>query len=181
MSNYSKIKTFDIANGKGIRTSVFFSGCDFKCKGCFNSELWNFNVGEPFTREVYETKIKPTITEHIAGISILGGEALHPKNIFSTHQLITWFKEDFPNKTIWLWSGYTYEQLISEEYSLSLNLEDCLDGIIIDIFTSIDVLVDGQFIEEEKDLTLKFAGSKNQRLIDVQESLKQNKVVLYEE
>ena len=181
MANYLKIKPFSLSDGNGIRTSIFFSGCEFHCKGCFNSEAWDFEAGESFTREVYEQKIKPTITEHIAGISILGGEAMHPKNIATTYLLVKWFKEDFPNKNIWLWTGYTYEELLSEKYELTLCLLDYIDSINFEILNKIDILVDGQFIEEQKDLTLKFRGSKNQRVIDVQESLKQNKVVLYED
>lgn len=177
MANYSKIKTFDTANGKGIRTSIFFSGCNFYCKGCFNSDIWNFNAGEPFTREVYETKIKPTITEHIAGISILGGEPLHPNNIGVVCDLIRWFKYDFPDKNIWLWTGYKFKDLIL--YYSQHNAD--FDYVIktYEIFNYIDVLIDGQFIEEQKDLTLPWCGSRNQRVIDIKETLKQNKIVLY--
>jgi anaerobic ribonucleoside-triphosphate reductase activating protein len=180
MANIAKIKQWDIANGKGIRTSIFFSGCEFHCKGCFNSEIWDFNTGEQFTREYYETKIRPTINEHISGISILGGEPMHPCNIEATYFLTKWFKEDFPDKTIWLWSGYTYEELISETYSLSLPLESYMCDDNIEILINTDVLVDGQYIEEQRDLTLKWRGSRNQRVINAQESLKQNKIVLYE-
>lgn len=168
MSNYSKIKIFDIANGKGIRTSIFFSGCEFHCKGCFNRDISDFNVGNLFTREVYEKEIKPTINDHIAGISALGGEPLHPHNLPATTNLVKWFKEDFPDKNIWLWTGNTWEEL--------MNRKD-----IHEVLNCINVLVDGRFIEEEKDLTLKWRGSRNQRVINVQESLKQNKVVLYED
>lgn len=181
MSNYAKIRTMDVANGLGIRTTIFFTGCEFRCKGCFNfSVAGDFNAGEPFTREVYEQKIKPTINEHIAGISILGGEPMHPRNIYSTYLLCKWFKEDFPNKNIWLWSGYTWEELTSEKYEMTLNLYDYLDSINFEILMRINVLVDGRFVEELKDLNLQFRGSSNQRLIDVQESLKQNRVVLLE-
>lgn len=146
MSNYSKIKTFDIANGKGIRTSIFFSGCEHYCKNCFNSELWDFNVGQSFTKEVYESKIKPTMNEHITGISILGGEPLHPNNITATFNLVKWFKEDFPKKTIWLWSGYTWEELTSKSNS---NYK-----INIGILNNIDVLVDGKYVDELRDISL---------------------------
>mgnify|MGYP002678580779 CR=1 FL=1 len=171
MSNYSKIKTFDIANGEGIRTSIFFSGCEHYCKNCFNSELWDFNVGQSFTKEVYESKIKPTMNEHITGISILGGEPLHPNNITATFNLVKWFKEDFPKKTIWLWSGYTWEELTSKSNS---NYK-----INIGILNNIDVLVDGKYVDELRDISLKWCGSTNQRVINVQESLKENKIVLY--
>ena len=174
MSNYAKIKTYDIVNGSGIRTSIFFSGCTHYCKGCFNQELWDFNVGKPFTREVYENEIKPTINEHIAGISILGGEPLNPHNIMSLSDLIMWFKEDFPNKNIWLWTGYTWEELMDRCDS---SQEEDLNWILFEI----NVLVDGKFIEEEKDLTLRWCGSRNQRVIDVQKTLEEGKVILYED
>lgn len=171
MSNYSKIKTFDIANGDGIRTSMFFSGCEHYCKNCFNSELWDFNVGQSFTKEVYESKIKPTMNEHITGISILGGEPLHPNNITATFNLVKWFKEDFHKKTIWLWSGYTWEELTSK----SNNNYKTNIGIL----NNIDVLVDGKYVDELRDVSLKWCGSSNQRVINVQEALKENKIVLY--
>lgn len=174
VSNIAKIKTYDIANGKRIRTSIFFSGCTHACKGCFNQELWDFNVGEQFNREFYETKIKPTINEHIDGISILGGEPLHLDNVKATSDLVDWFKQDFPDKTIWLWSGYTWDELMNR---CRKGENDDLNWLIC----SIDVLVDGRFIEEQKDLTLRFKGSKNQRVIDVQQSLKQDKVILYDQ
>lgn len=171
MSNYTKIKTFDIANGNGIRTSIFFSGCEHYCKNCFNDELWNFNIGEHFTREIYKSKIKPTINSHIAGLSILGGEPMHPNNLLSTEHLVRWFKEDFPSKNVWLWTGYTWEELIDQSNKNYTNN--------IKVLEHIDVLVDGRYIDELRDLTLKFKGSSNQRLIDVKESLKENKIVLY--
>ena len=172
MSNYAKIEKCCINNGKGVRTSIFFSGCNHHCKGCFNKELWWFDVGKPFTRKVYETKIKPTINEHIAGISILGGEPLDPKNVEATGNLIDWFQEDFPDKTVWLWSGYTWEELMDR----CGNGEDDLSWVIV----GIDVLVDGKFIEEQKDLTLQWRGSRNQRVIDVQKTLEKGDIVLYE-
>lgn len=183
MSNYVKIKKFSIENGEGIRTSIFFSGCEFACRGCFNKDIQDFNVGKPFTKEVYENEIKPTINEHIAGISVLGGEPLHPRNVLATWLLTTWFKGDFPKKSIWLWSGYTWEELVDimvqdcETYSSSWHCQQRLRKIL----ENIDILVDGRFVEREKDLTLKWRGSKNQRVISVQQSLAQKKVVLYDE
>ncbi len=181
MANYTKIKNFDIANGQGLRVSIFFSGCELKCKGCFNHELWDFNHGKLFTKEIYENEIKPIVNEHIRGISVLGGEPLHPRNIESVAHLITWFKSDFPNKDIWVWSGFIWKTLmeqINHEWTDKTNrdysywLEIVLDHI--------DVLIDGEFIEEQRDLTLKWRGSSNQCVIDVQKSLKENNVVLYE-
>lgn len=154
MANYSKIKLFDIANGFGIRTSIFFSGCDHHCKNCFNKELWDFNVGERFTEETYATKIKPTITKHIAGLSILGGEPMHPHNISATIHLVEWFKEDFPNKNIWLWSGYTMKELVADSNKFREKNFRVLEYI--------DALVDGKYIEGRRNLNLMFRGSSNQ-------------------
>jgi anaerobic ribonucleoside-triphosphate reductase activating protein len=181
MSKIVKVKPYTIKNGNGIRTSVFFSGCKHYCKNCFNRDIWDFNIGEEFNREFYENKIKPTINEHIAGISILGGEPFHPKNIAATYTLLAWFKHDFPNKNVWIWSGYTYEELLSEEYELALDMWDYMYGTNVGVLGKTDVLVDGRFIEEQKDLTLKFRGSTNQRVIDVPKSLRENKVILYKE
>lgn len=185
MSKIASIKHYDIANGEKIRTSIFFSGCEHYCKNCFNSELWDFKVGEEFNREFYETKIKPTINEHIDGISILGGEPMHPNNIKATSQLVEWFKNDFPNKTIWMWSGYTFEELMPffDNYmyikDARFNTTKHVFKLLLSILNNIDVLVDGPFIEEQKDLTLKWCGSKNQRVIDMHKTMQQGKIVLY--
>lgn len=177
MTKYSKIKNFDIANGKGIRTSIFFSGCNHHCKNCFNQELWGFDVGKKFGDWTYEHLIKPTINEHIAGISILGGEPLDPRNVQATEDLCRWFKRDFPDKNIWIWTGYTLEELVHFEPYTNGYQRNALSHLL----PLIDVLVDGKFIEEQKDLTLPWCGSRNQRVIDVQKSLKYNKVEFYED
>lgn len=168
MSNIVKIKQYDTANGEGIRTSIFFSGCEFKCKGCFNSDIQDFNVGKPCGFDMYN-KIKDSMNEHIGGISVLGGEPLHSKNMEDVYTLCTLFKKDFPNKTIWMWTGSTWEELMNRKgYELEITLA---------ILKHVDVLVDGRFVEEQRDLTLKWRGSQNQKVIDVQESLRQNKVI----
>lgn len=172
MSNYFKINKYDTANGEGLRTTIFFTCCEFYCKGCFNKDIWASDVGETFTRDVYENKIKPTITEYTAGISALGGEPLHPNNIVAVGDLVDWFKQDFPNKNIWIWTGYTYEELMDRCASDE-------EGDLKRLLRSIDVLVDGRFELDKRDLTLKWRGSSNQRVIDVQESIKQNKIILY--
>lgn len=173
MSNIAQIRTYDIANGKKIRTSIFFAGCTHHCKNCFNSELWNFNVGMPFNRKFYDDEIKPTMNEHVDGISLLGGEPMHPKNVLATLELVKWFKEDFPNKTIWLWSGYTLDELLSIKDNVILEINK-------EVLNTIDILVDGRFVEEKKDLTLKWKGSGNQRVINMKETLKEGKVILYD-
>ena len=178
MGNIAKIKKFSIENGNGIRTSIFFSGCEHHCKNCFNSELWDFTVGRPLTSDIYINEIKPTINEHIAGISILGGEPMHPKNVETVCHFVWNFKEDFPNKTIWLWSGYTLDELLSEEYKKQLDDVCKFNEVVKHILENIDVLVDGRYIDEQRDLRLKWRGSSNQRVINMPETIKQKKIVL---
>lgn len=180
MGRIAKIKHYDIANGNGIRTSIFFSGCEHHCKNCFNSELWDFTVGRPLTSDIYINEIKPTINEHIAGISILGGEPMHPKNVEMVSHLVWNFKKDFPNKTIWLWSGYTLDELLSEEYKKQLDDVCKFNEVVKHILENIDVLVDGRYIDEQRDLRLKWRGSSNQRVIDMPETIKHKKIVLLE-
>ena len=186
MSKIAKVKPYTIENGDGIRVSIFFSGCEHYCKNCFNSELWDFDVGENFNREYYENKIKPLVKkDYITGISLLGGESFHPKNFLDMYRLIYWFFLDFPKKTIWVYTGYEYEYLHSPQYFLELckiipnQLQ--VTHLLKSLFYYIDVLVDGKFIEEKKQLRLAYRGSTNQRIIDVQESLRENKIILYKE
>ena len=158
LMRYHKIRKMDISNGPGVRVSIFMQGCTFNCKNCFNPETHDFNVGKEFTEKTIARVLELCEPEHIQGLSILGGEPMHPKNIDGTTALAKAFKEKFPNKTIWLWSGYTWEQL----------------AFCRDLLYYIDVLVDGKFIEEQKNLSIPFRGSSNQRIIDVQESLTGN-------
>ena len=160
--NYGIINKFDVINGNGIRVSLFVSGCHNNCKGCFNKQSQDFNYGKKSTTETQREILLALTPIYITGISILGGEPLEPENISTVYNLCKEIKEKFPTKDIWLYTGYTFE-----------NISSYL------IMKYIDVLVDGKYIEEQKDLTLKWRGSKNQRVIDVKESLEQNKVVLY--
>ena len=160
---YNRIRKTDISNGPGIRVSIFMQGCVFHCKGCFNQETWDFSQGNEFTKETIENIINLANMPHIRGLSILGGEPLHPKNIDGTTQLAKIFKEKYPDKTIWLWTGFTFDKDINQE----------------EILNYIDVLIDGQFKEELHNPLLKWRGSSNQRVIDVKESLKNKKVILY--
>ena len=160
---YNKIRKMDISNGPGVRVSIFLQGCSFNCKNCFNPETHDFNKGEEFTYDTINKLLELSDKEYINGLSILGGEPLHEFNILGTIRLAKAFKEKFPNKTIWVWTGFLFENVINK-----------------DIFKYIDVLVDGQFEEEHKDIRLKYCGSTNQRVIDIQQSLKKNKVILYE-
>lgn len=147
MSNIAKIKQYCISNGEGLRTAIFFSGCDFHCPGCFNYELQNPNYGKKYSSEI-EKEIFNTINEHIAGISILGGEPLSKYNLETVTQLCFNFKEKFPNKTIWLWTGYTIEEIKT-----------------LPILNYIDVLIDGQFKQDEYEYGLLWRGSRNQRIL----------------
>lgn len=147
MSNIAKIKRYCISNGEGLRTAIFFSGCDFHCPGCFNYELQNPNYGKKYSSEI-EKEIFNTINEHIAGISILGGEPLSKYNLETVTQLCCNFKKEFPNKTIWLWTGYTLEEIKT-----------------LPILNFIDVLIDGQFKQDEYEYGLLWRGSRNQRIL----------------
>lgn len=165
---YAKIRKMDISNGEGIRVSLFVQGCSFHCKNCFNQETWDFNGGKEFTTEEVDKIIKLANKDYIAGLSILGGEPLHPNNIESVSMLCEYFKFKYPEKTIWIWTGFKYEDILKKENNYN-------------IFNYIDVLIDGQFEEDKKDLTLKWRGSSNQRVIDCKKSLAENKIILKEE
>lgn len=161
---YNKIRKMDIANGPGIRVSIFFQGCAFHCKNCFNPETWDFNGGLEFTDKEIDTIIDLAKENHIKGLSILGGEPMHPKNITNTTKLAKKFKETYPNKTIWTWSGFLFDKDLKDK----------------EVMKYIDVLIDGQYKDELHNPTLKWRGSSNQRVIDVQKSLKKGEIVLYE-
>lgn len=152
----------DISDGPGIRVSIFMQGCHFHCNNCFNSETRDFNGGKEFTDETIETVLKLCKGEHIVGLSILGGEPMHPINISGTTKLAKAFKDNFPEKTLWIWSGFKFELLKD-----------------FDVLNYVDVLVDGQYVDELHDFNLKWRGSSNQRVIDVQATLKANEIILY--
>lgn len=162
---YNKIRKMDISNGPGIRVSIFMQGCTFNCKNCFNKETHDFNGGKEFTDEVIEKVIKLAEPDEIKGLSILGGEPLHPKNIEGTTKLAKKFKSVYKDKNIWLWTGFLFDK----------NLKD------FEILNYIDVLVDGVYKDELHDFRLKYRGSSNQRVIDVKKSLKEDKIILIEE
>jgi len=161
---YNKIRKMDISNGPGVRVSIFMQGCTFKCSECFNPETHDFNGGKEFNDEIIEKVLKLAESDFISGLSILGGEPLHPKNIEASTKLSKIFKEKYPEKTIWIWTGYLYEDLKGS-----------------DIFSYIDVLVDGKFEKELHDPMLEWRGSSNQRVIDIKKSNKKNTLVLYKD
>ncbi len=169
----SAIKYCDIANGPGVRTSVFVSGCTHRCPGCFNSEAWPFDHGEPYTRETEEKILESLKPGFTAGLSLLGGEPFEPENQGTVLTLVRKVRELFPGKTVWCYSGYTWEELTGKVVSRS-------EGKYRqELLESLDVLVDGEFIEARKDISLRFRGSDNQRLLDVPASLKEGHPVLW--
>ena len=171
--HYGNIKKNDIANGEGVRVSIFVSGCSHHCPGCFNDVAWPFEYGEEFTKEVEDEIIEACRNSYIKGLSLLGGEPFEKINQLGLISLIRRFKQEFPTKTIWCYSGYLFDQdILNKESRIQTEVTRELIGYI-------DVLVDGKFEIALKDISLKFKGSSNQRIIDVQESLKQNTVVLH--
>ncbi len=158
---YNQIRKMDISNGPGVRTSIFLQGCHFHCKDCFNSDTWDFNKGKIFSDDIIDKIIEISNHDYINGLSILGGEPLNPVNIEGSIKLAASFKEKYPDKNIWLWTGYKYEDILNKN-----------------ILNYIDVLVDGQFISELHSPNLKWKGSSNQRVIDVKKTLKENKIIL---
>ncbi len=161
--NYATIKPTDVANGPGVRVSLFVSGCTHFCKGCFNEEAWDFSYGSPFTEAVQEEILSYLGQSYIAGLSLLGGEPLEPENQAALLPFLKKVKALLPEKSIWCYSGYTYEQIAGTM------MENC--GITRELMELIDVLVDGEFVEEKKNLNLRFRGSENQRILDVKQSL----------
>lgn len=161
---YNKIRKMDIADGPGVRVSIFLQGCTFNCKNCFNPETHDFKGGEEFTDETIQEVLDLCDKEFITGLSILGGEPMHPLNIKGTIKLAKAFKERYPNKTIWSWSGFLIDNIVDKE-----------------ILNYLDVLVDGQYVDELHNPTLKWCGSENQRVIDVKKTLKKGEVVLYKD
>ena len=159
---YNLIRKMDISNGPGVRVSLFMQGCSFHCKNCFNPETWDFEGGKEFTDETIEKVLELCSKEHVKGLSILGGEPMHPKNIDATTKLAKAFKEKYPNKNLWVWSGFEFDKDLKGK----------------EVLNYIDVLIDGVYKDELHDPTLKWRGSSNQRVIDVQKSIKEGKVVM---
>ena len=169
--NYATIKYCDIANGTGVRTSLFVSGCRRHCPECFNAVAWDFGYGLPFDKAVRNEILGSLAPDYIDGLSLLGGEPFEPQNQGAVVELLRAVKKELPEKNIWAFSGYLFEKDI-----LSGRLGDCSEYL-----SYLDVLVDGPFIKEKKNLSLRFRGSENQRLIDVPESLAAGKTVLWED
>lgn len=172
--NYATIKSCDIANGPGVRVSLFVSGCTHRCKGCFNEIAWDFQYGEPFTQQTIDRILHLLEPDYVKGLTLLGGEPFEPQNQPGILDLLRQVKANFPQKSIWAFSGYLFDIDI-----LSGRLGDW--NITKEILSYLDVLVDGPFIEEKKNLSLRFRGSENQRLIDVPASLAGGTIVAWQD
>lgn len=170
--NYAAIKKTDVANGPGIRVSLFVSGCTHGCKGCFNSEAWDFGYGREYTQQTEEEILQALAPDYIRGFSVLGGEPMEPANRGTVLKLLRRVREQYPKKDIWCYTGYDYER---DLLRWAVQEESC--GEVKALLSLIDVLVDGEFVEERKNLRLAFRGSENQRLIDVQETLRRGMII----
>lgn len=172
--NFAKIKYYDVSNGPGVRTSLYVSGCRNRCKNCFNPETWDFAYGEPFTEEVENKIIESMKPDYIKGFTLLGGDPFEPENATHLAPFMEKLRKAYPEKSIWCFTGYDFERdlLTGKLGDLETNMR---------ILNTLDVLVDGRFIEELKDLNLRFRGSSNQRIILVKESLKNDDIILWNE
>ena len=175
---YAQIRSMDISNGEGVGVSLFVQGCPFHCKNCFNSETWDFNGGKEWTEETKNKFMELIDRPYIKRVSFLGGECLAEQNLDGILSLIKEIRISFPEKTIWLYTGYSYSEIFRGQPSC-LSQEGLNNFKRREIIKLCDVVVDGRYIDEQKDLTLKFKGSKNQHVIDVKKSIAQNKMVLY--
>ena len=172
--NYATIKRYDISNGPGVRVSLYVSGCRNKCKNCFNPETWDFKYGQPFTKEVEDGIIKSMEPEYIKGFTLLGGDPFEPENAEALAPFMERLRARFPEKSFWCFTGYDLgKELLSGKKGDK--------NTVLRILNCVDVLVDGRFVEDLKDLNLRFRGSSNQRIIMVKDTLKTGKIVLWDE
>ena len=171
--NYATIKNCDIANGPGVRISLFVSGCTHRCPGCFNEVAWDFEYGQPFTREVEDNILEMLSPDFVQGITLLGGEPFEPQNQTVLVPFLKRIRQIYPQKSIWCFSGYIFENIAAGKVGTK--------NVALDFLKQLDVLVDGPYIEAKRNLMLRFRGSENQRLINVPESLKSDAVVLWED
>lgn len=171
--NYASIKNCDIANGPGVRVSLFVSGCTHRCKGCFNEVAWDFDYGAPFTQETVNKILEMLRPDYVQGLTLLGGEPFDPRNQFAVVDLLRQVKAAYSQKSIWAFTGYLFEQISTGQVGDPAICQEYLRYL--------DVLVDGPFVESKKNLSLRFRGSENQRLIDVPATLSKGSVVLWED
>ena len=171
--NYGEIKNCDIANGEGVRVTLFVSGCTNRCEGCFQPQTWNFEYGRPFTAQTEEEILRLLAPDYISGLTLLGGEPFEPQNQQALLPFVQRVREQYPNKTIWAFTGFTLEELLTEGFTKRCAATDPLLSLI-------DVLVDGRFILARKNISLRFRGSENQRLLDLPASLRSGHPVLWD-
>lgn len=172
--NYATIKSVDVANGPGVRVSLFVSGCTHHCKNCFNAEAWDFDYGQPFTKETEDRILKMLQPDYIVGMTLLGGEPMEPQNQAGLLPFVRRVREAYPDKSIWCFTGYDFEK----DVLARMMPESEVTRELVPLF---DVMVDGRFVEEKKNLSLKFRGSENQRILDVKRSLEAGRAVWMEE
>lgn len=184
--NYAQIRSTDISNGEGIGVSLFVQGCDFHCKNCFNSETWDFSSGQKWNENVQKIFMDLIEKPFIKRVSILGGEPLHQKNVQNVLKIVDEIRVSNPSKNIWLYTGYTWEEIWNrakiESNDTIKDIQKKVEESIIrrEIVRNCDVLVDGRYVDELRDVSLHWCGSSNQRVINVQETLKQKQIVLWE-
>ena len=180
---YAQIRSMDISNGEGVGVSLFVQGCPFHCKNCFNSETWDFNGGKEWTEETRNKFMELIDRPYIKRVSFLGGECLAEQNFDEVLKLVQEIRISYPEKTIWLYTGFRIEDIVTrKQYEDIWEIPNDPSNIWSkrwDIISNVDVLVDGEYIDEQKDLTLKWRGSKNQRVIDINQTCTQNKIILY--
>lgn len=177
--NYIKIDTEDVCNGDGLRVTLFLSGCSHHCYKCQNPQTWDINSGIPFDESAKEELFRELSKDYISGLTLTGGDPLHEANLDGVLSLVNKIRLSMPKKTIWLYTGYTFEQIMKYEYGSTYINNVNVDTLRQIIVSKVDVLVDGQYIDSQRDITLKWKGSANQRVIDVQKSLQQNKIILH--
>ena len=170
--NYGEIKNYDIANGEGVRVSLFVSGCTHHCKNCFNPETWSFEYGKPFTKETEDYIIECLSPDYIDGLSLLGGEPFEPQNQEVLLTFLRRVRNELPSKSIWCYTGYLFDRELLSESRARCEFTD-------EMLSLIDVLVDGEFVQDLYDISLAFRGSSNQRIIDVQKSLESGEIKLH--
>ena len=183
--NYAQIRSMDISNGEGIGVSLFVQGCDFHCKNCFNSETWEFSKGQEWNDKTKNQFLKLIETPFIQRVSILGGEPLHTQNVQNVLKIVDEIRVSYPTKNIWLYTGYTWEEIwIKDNIKTADKVKDMREKAIRNLRRQVvrmcDVLIDGRYVDELRDVSLHWRGSSNQRVINVQETLKQNQIVLWE-
>ncbi len=171
--HYGEIKKYDIANGEGVRVSLFVSGCTHHCPGCFNEDTWDFGYGREYTDETEQEILEALSPDYINGLTLLGGEPFEPQNQKALVQLLRKVREQYPQKTVWCYSGYLFDRELLNDSRARC---ECTDAML----SMIDILVDGRFVEKLKDIRLVFRGSSNQRIIDVKRSLESSEIVLWE-